>query len=115
MPRSSPSTFSIRGFRQALASIEAIPQFALLGVASGIITGLAILIFRSLIELPLSFMLKKGPEDFEGLALPYLFILPVTGGILLALLFSLVPLDSRRVGVVHVLERLSRYQGHLPL
>ena len=49
---------TIRGFRQRLASIDAVPQFALLGVIAGIVTGALILLFRSLIEWPLSVILK---------------------------------------------------------
>lgn len=114
MPLKSPSSYSIRGFRKALSSIDSLPQFALIGVLSGIVTGLVILAFRTMIELPWSFFLADGFENFESLPPLVQFALPITGAIVLALLFSIIPSEYRRVGVVHVLERLNRHQGHLP-
>ena len=114
VPPRLPSSYSIRGFRRALASVDSIPQFAILGIFSGIVTGLVILAFRSLIELPLSFFLEENFEHFESLPLTSLFVLPVAGSVVLVLLFTFVQGNSRSVGVVHVLERLSRHQGYLP-
>jgi chloride channel protein, CIC family len=105
---------SIRAFRRQLASIDSTPQFALLGVISGLVTGLIILAFRKLVEIPLDNFLPGGPENFEGLSRYYHFLFPVTGALVLALVYSLVKADGRTVGVVHVLNRLARHQGHLP-
>ena len=108
-------SFSIRTFRRRLASIDSTAHFAILGIASGIVTGMVVLAFRKLIEMPLSELLPGGPDNFEGLHWSMYFLFPFTGGIVLAILFSIIDTNSRRVGVVHVLERLARHQGHLQI
>ena len=115
MPRSLPAKYTIRGFRRSLASIEALPQFALLGVVSGVVTGLVILAFRVLIDLPLANIMAGDPESFESLPVFLLTALPLAGSCLLIVFFALIPAEHRRVGIVHVLERLARHQGYLPL
>jgi CIC family chloride channel protein len=110
------SDYSLRGFRRRLANIEALPQFAFLGVISGIVTGLIILAFRSLIEVPLEWLLPgSGFEGFENLSATGRFLLPACGGLALAAILIFIPARFCRVGVTHVLERLSLHQGHLPL
>lgn len=104
----------MQNFRRQLASLDATAHFAVLGVASGLVTGIIILAFRKLIEIPLAGLLPGGTDNFEGLTWQLYFLLPFSGGIVLAILLSLVRSDSRPVGVIHVLERLARHQGHLP-
>lgn len=108
--------YTLRGFRRRLANIDALPQYAILGIVSGIVTGLIILLFRSLIEIPLAWFLPGNSfEGFENLTAVGRFLLPVSGGLILAGMFVFVPVRFCRVGVTHVLERLSLHQGHLPL
>lgn len=115
VPRTQPSNFTIRGFRRALASIDSMPQFAFLGVLSGIVTSLVIIAFRALIDLPLTWLMGVEAGRFEALDPANMFLFPIIGGICLALMFAFVNTDYWRVGVVHILERLARHQGHLPL
>ncbi|MFT5211121.1 MAG: CIC family chloride channel protein [Flavobacterium sp.] len=115
MPNFTLAKYSIDNFRRSLASIDSIPQFALLGIASGLATGLIIVAFRALVDLPLQFFRTQGYEDFENLPLEYIFLLPLSGSILLAILYKCLKPDHIRVGVIHVFERLARHQGHLPL
>lgn len=105
---------SIGTFRRRLASIDSTPQFALLGVASGIVTGLVVLAFRKMTEIPLESFLPGGADDFESLDWYYYFLCPFAGGLILAIYLMTVREGARSVGVVHVLERLARHQGHLP-
>ncbi|MBO6565628.1 MAG: chloride channel protein [Pseudomonadales bacterium] len=106
---------SIKSFRRSLASFDSVPQFALLGIASGFVTGLVIIAFRLTIEWPLGLILEDGPESFESLHPILAFGLPIAGALVLIPIFSfLAPADSR-IGVAHVLERLGRHQGHMPL
>jgi CIC family chloride channel protein len=92
-----------------------LPQFALLGVISGVVTGLVILAFRILIELPLGNIMDGDPDNFESLPVHLMLALPLVGSILLIGFFALTPPENRRVGIVHALERLARHQGYLPL
>ena len=100
---------SIKTFRRSLASFDSVPQFALLGIASGFVTGLVIIAFRLAIEWPLGLMLEEGPESFESLHPIVAFGLPIAGALILIPLFSLLAPAERRIGVVHVLERLGRH------
>jgi len=107
---------SLEGFRQRLASAEALPQLAVLAVLAGLLTGAVILAFRLAIDGILGhLLLSAGPESFETLGRLERLILPVAGMCLLAALFAWLPTDALRFGVPHVMERLSRHQGYLPL
>ena len=77
--------YDVRAFRSSLTSLDALPQFALLGILAGAVTGLVILIFRGLIELTLSLALPEGPESFEMLSLIERALTPMAGAICIAL------------------------------
>lgn len=108
--------FTLERFRDRLAHLDALPQFALLGVLSGLITGLIILIFRLAIEIPLRYWLPgNDPENFEALE-PYLrFTAPLAGSLLVGIFLSCLSKDARKIGVPLVLERLNLHEGHLRL
>ncbi len=106
---------SMRTFRRRLASFDSIPQFALLGIVSGLVTGLVIIAFRLFIEWPLGFLLTDHAENFESLHSFTAFVLPIAGAIVLIPILAAFSPSDRRTGVVHVLERLARHQGHMPL
>ncbi|SER10613.1 chloride channel protein, CIC family [Amphritea atlantica] len=108
-------SLSFAHFRNRLAHAEALPQLVLLGIVSGLVAGLFILAFRLVIDIPLEFWLPDhNSENFEGLPTWVRIILPLGGSIaILMLLWKLLP-SSRKIGVVHVLERLSYHQGQLP-
>lgn len=97
-------------------SANALSAIALLGLLSGLITGLICSLFRLAIEWPLETFLPNGSiENFESLALTWRLILPVTGALLLGLIFQLLKGKDNRVGIVHVLERLNHHHGVLPI
>ncbi|MBR9868391.1 MAG: chloride channel protein [Oceanospirillales bacterium] len=108
-------SLSFSHFRNRLAHAEALPQLVLMGILSGLLSGLVILAFRLLIDLPLEHWLPdNNSENFEGLPVWLRVALPIGGSIItFLLLWKLLP-ATRKVGVVHVLERLSYHQGHLP-
>lgn len=88
---------------------------AILGTIAGILTSVVILLFRAIVHLPLEFLLPGNrSENFEALAPWMHFALPTTGAVGLGYLVSRMRSDVRAVGVVHVMERLRRHQGHLP-
>ena len=89
---------------------------AILAVVAGLFSGMVILVFRLAVDFVLgNWLLSEGSESFEGL--PYIerFALPVIGASLLGVLLTRLSDADRRVGVVHVMERLSRHQGYLPI
>lgn len=89
---------------------------ALLAVLAGLVTGLVILAFRLAIELILEQFLPGGdPEAFEHLELAQRAALPMAGAALLGLCCAWLPPHATRFGVAHVMERLSRHQGYMPL
>jgi len=96
--------------------VEALPQLSLLAIAVGMFTGAVILVFRVSIDYLLgAWLLPHGSESFEALGHLQRFALPVTGALVLGIALTRLPQGSRRVGVVHVMERLSRHQGQLPV
>ena len=108
--------FTLATFRQRLAHVDALPQLAILGVLCGALTGIVMLGFRGAIEVPLSFVLPGGDsENFEDLPVFARFALPVVGGLAIGFVLTRLSAENRSVGVTHVMERLSRHQGHLPL
>ncbi len=102
-------------FRRQLATVDAQPQLAVLGVATGIVTAAVILSFRFVIDTSLGFLPGPSVENFEGLDVATRAMLVISGALVLGILLNRYRPSARRVGVVHVMERLSRHQGNLPL
>ncbi|MFV2055214.1 MAG: chloride channel protein [Thiohalomonadales bacterium] len=103
-------------FRHRLATVDAVPQLALMGVLVGAVTALIIFLFRFVIETTQRGLLPDADvENYEGLAWQMRLLLPVGGALAISFIWSLVSARSRQVGVVHVLERLAYNQGYLPL
>ncbi len=87
-----------------------------MAIAAGLFTGAVLLVFRTAVDLTLRlWLLPDGAETFETLGYTERLALPVMGAVLLGILLSWLPNEARRVGVVHVMERLSRHQGYMPL
>ena len=55
--------YDVHAFRSSITSLDAVPQFALLGILAGIVTGLVILLFRGLIEFTLFLLLPMEVRD----------------------------------------------------
>ncbi len=104
-------------FRRKLSGVDALPQLAVLGLLSGIVTGGVILLFRLAIEWPLEhFLPGQGSESFEELDLLTRGLLPLAGGALGGLgglLLHKLALHDRKVGIVHIMERLNYHQGYI--
>ncbi len=78
-------------------------------------TAVVILGFRYAIDATFFVMPGNDPENFEGLDTVTRSGLVVLGALLLGILLNRYTPSARRVGVVHVMERLSLHQGRLPL
>jgi CIC family chloride channel protein len=102
-------------FRHRLAHVDALPQLALLGIVSGIVTGLIAVAFRLAIEWPLElFLPTQQSEGFESLSLEARLLLPLAGTILLVVVMRKRSKAQRQCGVGHVIERYQQHQAHLP-
>ena len=102
--------------RLLLASSRGQFLLAILGLISGVLVGVIIILFRLLIEVAQSGILPTGnPEDYESLSWQARILLSSGGGLVLGLLFFFASPASPRVGVIHVLERLAYHEGHLPI
>lgn len=88
---------------------------SLLGLLTGIVVGVVIILFRLSTELAqVSFLPAADPENYEGLSWQGRLLLASSGGLILGLLFYFVSKVPLRVGVIHVLERLSYNEGNMP-
>lgn len=94
--------------------MEALPQLVILALITGLLTGCVILAFRYLVDLIALTLLDGGQEDFESLTVAARIALPLTGALIIGAGLTRLAAEERRVGVVHVMERLSRHQGYLP-
>ncbi len=102
-------------FRLRLASPDALLLLSLLGVITGLLTGLVIVLFRFLLEFTQIKLFSSGlVDDFESLTASARFVLPIAGALFLAALFHAISPRHRQVGVLHVMERLQYHQGRLP-
>ena len=116
MARFSRSDFTLESFRRQLANVDALPQLCVLGLVSGVITGAVMVAFRLLLEAGAALYMPDGdPEAFEGLV-PWLrALLPIMSVTLIGLLLYRQRSTARKLGVSHVIERLTYHQGRFPL
>ncbi|GGX83568.1 chloride channel protein [Litchfieldella qijiaojingensis] len=107
---------SLERFRRQLANVDALPQLCVLGLASGVVTGSLMVMFRLLLDLGgLAWMPGDNPEAFEGLS-PWLrACLPLAAVALIGLWLWRQPPGARKLGIGHVIERLTYHQGRFPL
>ncbi|MEX0605047.1 MAG: chloride channel protein [Marinobacter sp.] len=103
-------------FRRRLSDVDALPQLALLGLLSGLFTGGVILLFRFAIEWPLQYFLPgHDSEAFESLDWVTRGLLPLLGAVTLGLFLHRLAVQDRKVGIVHVMERLNYHQGYISI
>jgi len=99
-----------------LAGPDALLQLAILGLLTGIITGVVIVVFRLLVEETQDLLLPgSGSEGYERLSLGVRFIFPVIAGLLLALLFYKYSKGIRVLGIARVMERMAYHQGYMTI
>lgn len=113
MPDSKTQRY-LTNFRQSLAYIDALPQLTLLGLVIGLLTGVIIVLFRLLIDLPLGIILGSHPDDFEAMSVEMRWAFIMSGTTAIAILLHLAGKKRSQTGVSHVIDRLHNYQGQLP-
>jgi CIC family chloride channel protein len=98
-----------------LASAQAGLALTLLGLVAGLLAGGLIIVFRLVIEIVQKQFIPLGDVDnFEALSVSSRFALPIAGAIAIGLAFHWMAARSRRVGVIHIMERLQYHEGYLP-
>lgn len=103
-------------FRLRLASSQAGIGLSLLGLLGGLLAGGLIVLFRLLIEFVQGTYIPYGDvENYEALPVLARFCLPIGGAVIIGLWFQWLSPAARRVGVIHVMERLQYHEGHLPI
>ena len=116
MARFSRSDFTLDSFRRQLANVDALPQLCVLGLVSGLITGALMVIFRLLLSAGGLLLMPDGdPEAFEGLSPWVRAGLPFLAVMLIGVFLYRQKAAARKLGVGHVIERLTYHQGRFPL
>jgi H+/Cl- antiporter ClcA len=109
------SFFTLEPFRRQLANVDALPQLCVLGLVSGAITGSLMVGFRFLLGLGAAlYMPGDSPEAFEQLAPAWRAVLPLVAVLLIGLWLSRQTPAGRKIGVAHVIDRLTYHQGRFP-
>ncbi|PIE44236.1 MAG: chloride channel protein [Gammaproteobacteria bacterium] len=104
----------VRFIRRPLAGTDALLQMSLIGFFAGTITAFIIVLFRHAIEIPLYFLIPdRNPEHFETLSRIQKATLPVAGALVLGLFLYAMHIGDRKVGIAHVMDRLSNHQGYI--
>ncbi|GGW69081.1 chloride channel protein [Vreelandella hamiltonii] len=112
----SRSDFTLEGFRRQLANVDALPQLCVLGLVSGVMTGAVMVAFRLLLEAGAALYMPNGnPEGFEALPPWVRALLPLLAVSVIGVLLYRQKATARKLGVGHVIERLTYHQGRFPL
>lgn len=115
MPPSFLSRWSLERFRRQLANVDALPQLCVLGLISGVLTGSLMVGFRLLLDLAALLLMAGDHEAFETLVPPLRALLPLLAAGLIGVLLWRQPAAARKLGIAHVIERLTYHQGRFPL
>ena len=102
-------------FRLRLASAQVGFAQPLIGLIAGLLAGGVMVAFRWSIESAQGTFIPYGDVGkFEALSAPVRFGLPIAGALVIGIAFQWLRHGTRRVGVIHVMERLQYHEGHLP-
>lgn len=104
---------SLATLRHGLARMNTLPRLSLLAVASGLLAGIVIALFRAALLAGGWLTGNDGGDNFEALPPALQVLLPVLGAFAIGVAFNRLPAQERRLGVVHVMERLASQQGRL--
>lgn len=90
-------------------------RIALLGLLTGLMAGVVVLLFRYSIELGQIFLLPENKIDnYEALPGWMRFMFPLVGAVILGLVFERLSVNQRSVGIVHVLDYIRYRRKRLP-
>ncbi len=101
---------------QNLSDYRALLPYSLLGLAAGLLSAAAVLLFEWAIQgIGTLWLGAASPDGFEGLPAWQRFSIPVGVAAFLGVLFSTLKPEDRETGIVHVLSRMHSHYGQLPL
>lgn len=93
-----------------------LPELCIIGLITGLMTALLMLLFKALIELPALLLGQLfSVASLAELSPEWRLLLPLSGAALLWLYWRREPADARRVGIAHLQEQLSYQSGDLPV
>ena len=108
--------FKLNGFRDHLASYDAIAAYSVLGLMSGTLAALAVLgFFWGIQALGSVLGSSSTAEDFEALSAVHRIGLATGGALVMALILHALKGSTRSTGIRHVIQHLSSHYGQLPL
>lgn len=114
--RSTPRHLFRYRLRRRLTDTDVMLQLVLLGLVTGFFSAVVISAFRELIIFFTRLYLPVPEHDsYAALAWPLRLLLPLIGTAVIVALFYLLHESRQRLGIAHVIERLSLHQGRLPL
>ena len=98
--------------RIRLARPDALLPLAVLGLLTGLLAGIVIVLFRLSVEgMQDGILPGEGAENYEGLSGPMRLLLPVLAAVLLAIMFRWFANGIQVLGVARVMERMAHHQG----
>ncbi len=106
---------NLERLRLQLARPDALLAHAMLGLVTGLATGIIIVAFRLAVEGTQALMLPEHGENYEAVSPHWRFLLPLLGALLIGLLFLRFAKGIYVLGVARVLERMEYHQGHMSL
>lgn len=107
--------FSLPYIRSRLLQSQALALLSLFGVLTGLATGLVIAWFVFSIDIVTGLLDEDQKSGFIGLDPFWRFSLPIIGALLLLALFHFTKSKYHNVGIAHVIDRLQRGRGHIPV
>jgi H+/Cl- antiporter ClcA len=100
--------------RIRLARPHAMLSLAVLGLATGVLAGTVIVVFRLFVEgMQEDLLPGRGPENYEALPLWARIALPLAAAVGLALMFRFFARGLHVLGVARIMERLAFHQGRV--
>jgi len=100
--------------RIRLARPGALLPLAALGLATGLLAGVVIVVFRMLVEgIQDDVLPGVGSENYEALPVWARVVLPISAAVLLALMFRFLAKGLHVLGVARIMERLAFHQGRV--
>lgn len=102
-------------WRSFLLNSNGLTLLSLIGIGIGVVASLLITGFMALLDLVFTLMHGDQSAGFSGYSAIARFLLPFGGALALLALYRLAPTNIQDVGLTHVIDRLQRGRGKLPL